>query len=198
MRRRSSEGIDASGPWPGDTVFMQARERRFDVVVAQYHDQGLIPVKYMGLAQGCEHHARPAVSCAQAPTTALLLTSRGSGIADPSSLETAFDYALRLTGATSMTRPDFIFMLTRHDRTVENAADLLETARAWLASAISGSRILACRSPHSRRLAQHDPAGRGRSAYLEVVSLDCESELRSVQVRYRSGCRLSARRDSCR
>ncbi|WP_164305534.1 4-hydroxythreonine-4-phosphate dehydrogenase PdxA, partial [Streptococcus pneumoniae] len=46
------EGIDASGPWPGDTVFMQARNGRFDVVVAQYHDQGLIPVKYMGLDHG--------------------------------------------------------------------------------------------------------------------------------------------------
>ena len=46
------EGIDASGPWPGDTVFMNARKGRFDVVVAQYHDQGLIPVKYLGLEQG--------------------------------------------------------------------------------------------------------------------------------------------------
>ncbi len=44
-----AEGIDASGPWPGDTVFMQARNGRFDVVVAQYHDQGLIPVKELGL-----------------------------------------------------------------------------------------------------------------------------------------------------
>ncbi len=44
-----AEGIDASGPWPGDTVFMQARNGRFDVVVAQYHDQGLIPVKKLGL-----------------------------------------------------------------------------------------------------------------------------------------------------
>lgn len=43
------EGINVSGPWPGDTVFMQAREGQFDIVVAQYHDQGLIPVKYMGL-----------------------------------------------------------------------------------------------------------------------------------------------------
>jgi 4-hydroxythreonine-4-phosphate dehydrogenase len=40
-----SEGIDASGPWPGDTVFMQARNGRFDLVVAQYHDQGHIPMK---------------------------------------------------------------------------------------------------------------------------------------------------------
>lgn len=47
-----SEGIDASGPWAGDTVFMRARRGEFDIVVAQYHDQGLIPVKYMGIANG--------------------------------------------------------------------------------------------------------------------------------------------------
>jgi 4-hydroxythreonine-4-phosphate dehydrogenase len=46
------EGIDASGPWPGDTVFMQARRGRFDIVVAQYHDQGLIPIKYLGIERG--------------------------------------------------------------------------------------------------------------------------------------------------
>jgi 4-hydroxythreonine-4-phosphate dehydrogenase len=46
------EGIDASGPYPGDTVFMRARRGEFDVVVAQYHDQGLIPIKYLGLDHG--------------------------------------------------------------------------------------------------------------------------------------------------
>lgn len=46
-------GLDASGPWPGDTIFMRARGmREFDVVVAIYHDQGLIPIKYMGLDEG--------------------------------------------------------------------------------------------------------------------------------------------------
>jgi 4-hydroxythreonine-4-phosphate dehydrogenase len=45
-------GIDASGPWPPDTVFMQARAGRFDIVVAQYHDQGLIPLKYLGVDHG--------------------------------------------------------------------------------------------------------------------------------------------------
>ena len=49
-------GCDASGPWPPDTVFMQARatgaNARFDVVIAMYHDQGLIPVKYLGVEQG--------------------------------------------------------------------------------------------------------------------------------------------------
>jgi len=47
-----AEGIDATGPWPGDTVFMRARQGAFDVVVAQYHDQGLIPIKYLGLDDG--------------------------------------------------------------------------------------------------------------------------------------------------
>ncbi|RYY94785.1 MAG: 4-hydroxythreonine-4-phosphate dehydrogenase PdxA [Comamonadaceae bacterium] len=45
-----AEGIDASGPWAPDTVFMRARARggvfrEFDVVLAMYHDQGLIPAK---------------------------------------------------------------------------------------------------------------------------------------------------------
>lgn len=47
-----AQGIEVSGPWPGDTVFMNARKGQFDVVVAQYHDQGLIPVKYLGVDEG--------------------------------------------------------------------------------------------------------------------------------------------------
>ena len=47
-----AEGIAVSGPLSGDTVFMRARRGEFDVVVAQYHDQGLIPVKYLGLDHG--------------------------------------------------------------------------------------------------------------------------------------------------
>lgn len=52
IQRAQAEGIDASGPWPGDTIFMHARQGRFDIVVAQYHDQGLIPVKYLGVDEG--------------------------------------------------------------------------------------------------------------------------------------------------
>ena len=52
-----AEGIDARGPFAPDTVFMRARHSadkagEFDVVVAMYHDQGLIPVKYLGVEQG--------------------------------------------------------------------------------------------------------------------------------------------------
>jgi|WetSurMetagenome_2_1015567.scaffolds.fasta_scaffold17035_2 4-phospho-D-threonate 3-dehydrogenase / 4-phospho-D-erythronate 3-dehydrogenase len=40
-----AEGIDAIGPLPPDTAFLQAARGRFDLVVAMYHDQGLIPIK---------------------------------------------------------------------------------------------------------------------------------------------------------
>ena len=46
------EGIEASGPWPPDTVLMRARRGEFDIVVVQYHDQGHIPVKLMGFDTG--------------------------------------------------------------------------------------------------------------------------------------------------
>ena len=50
-------GIDAQGPFAPDTVFMRARcgadhAAEFDAVVAMYHDQGLIPVKYLGIDDG--------------------------------------------------------------------------------------------------------------------------------------------------
>ena len=41
-------GIDAHGPFPGDTVFIGAAAGDWDLVVAMYHDQGLIPVKLLG------------------------------------------------------------------------------------------------------------------------------------------------------
>jgi len=40
-----SAGIDASGPFPADTIFRDAVGGRYDLVVAMYHDQGLIPLK---------------------------------------------------------------------------------------------------------------------------------------------------------
>lgn len=41
-------GIDARGPYPADTVFIPAAAGEYDLVVAMYHDQGLIPVKLLG------------------------------------------------------------------------------------------------------------------------------------------------------
>lgn len=98
-----AEGIDASGPWPGDTVFMQARQGRFDIVVAQYHDQGLIPVKYLGVEKGVNVTlGLPFIRTSPDHGTAFDIA--GTGTADPASLETAFDYAVQLRASQSIAK----------------------------------------------------------------------------------------------
>ncbi|WP_459618120.1 4-hydroxythreonine-4-phosphate dehydrogenase PdxA [Bordetella sp. 2513F-2] len=95
VQRARAAGLDASGPWPGDTVFMRARRGEFDIVVAQYHDQGLIPVKYLGLDQGVNVTVGlPFVRTSVDHGTAFDIA--GKGIADPDSLRAAFDLALRM------------------------------------------------------------------------------------------------------
>jgi len=46
-----TEGIDVAGPFPADTVFVRAARGEFDVVVASYHDQGLIPIKLLAFGK---------------------------------------------------------------------------------------------------------------------------------------------------
>jgi len=47
-----AEGFDVRGPIPPDTVFYRAGQGEFDAVIAMYHDQGHIPVKLAGFADG--------------------------------------------------------------------------------------------------------------------------------------------------
>ncbi|MFI7342833.1 4-hydroxythreonine-4-phosphate dehydrogenase PdxA [Streptomyces sp. NPDC050085] len=96
VRAARAEGIDASGPWPADTVFLRARTGEFDVVVAQYHDQGLIPVKYLGLEHGVNITlGLPFVRTSVDHGTAF--DRAGRGTADPTSLLTALRHADALT-----------------------------------------------------------------------------------------------------
>jgi 4-hydroxythreonine-4-phosphate dehydrogenase len=95
-----AEGIDASGPHAPDTVFMRARQApghpgQFDAVVAMYHDQGLIPVKYLGLDQGVNITlGLPLIRTSPDHGTAFDLA--GTGRADPSSLLQALHHARHL------------------------------------------------------------------------------------------------------
>lgn len=80
-----AQGMDVHGPFAPDTIFMRARQGEFDVVVAMYHDQGLIPVKYMGLAEGVNTTlGLPFVRTSPDHGTAFDLA--GTGRADPSSM----------------------------------------------------------------------------------------------------------------
>lgn len=48
IRLARDNGIDARGPFSADTIFIDAAAGEYDLVVAMYHDQGLIPVKLLG------------------------------------------------------------------------------------------------------------------------------------------------------
>jgi 4-hydroxythreonine-4-phosphate dehydrogenase len=96
IQQAQSEGIDASGPWPGDTIFMRARQGRFDIVVAQYHDQGLIPVKYLGVDEGVNITVGlPFVRTSVDHGTAFDIA--GTGKASHASLRVAVEQAALLT-----------------------------------------------------------------------------------------------------
>jgi 4-hydroxythreonine-4-phosphate dehydrogenase len=47
MTAAREQGIDVHGPFPADTIFLDATRGRYDLVVAMYHDQGLIPIKLL-------------------------------------------------------------------------------------------------------------------------------------------------------
>ncbi len=90
-------GLDVYGPFAPDTVFMRARRGEFDVVIAMYHDQGLIPVKYMGVEQGVNVTlGLPLVRTSPDHGTAFDIA--GTGRADASSLIQALVMARRLAG----------------------------------------------------------------------------------------------------
>ena len=94
----NAEGMDATGPWPPDTVLMRARRGEFDVVVVQYHDQGHIPVKLMGFDTGVNVTVGlPFFRTSVDHGTAFDIA--GTGKAEPASLRAALDLARKLAGA---------------------------------------------------------------------------------------------------
>ncbi len=100
-----AQGCDVSGPWAPDTVFMRARGTvdkpgAFDAVVAMYHDQGLIPVKYLGVEKGVNVTlGLPLVRTSPDHGTAFDIA--GTGRADASSLLEAIRMARQLCAARS-------------------------------------------------------------------------------------------------
>jgi len=99
-----AEGINASGPYAPDTVFMRARNApghpgEFDLVVAMTHDHGLIPVKYLGVEQGVNVTlGLPLVRTSPDHGTAFDIA--GHGVADASSLVAAIEMARALIASS--------------------------------------------------------------------------------------------------
>jgi 4-hydroxythreonine-4-phosphate dehydrogenase len=96
-----AQGVDVHGPFAPDTVFMRARSTpgragEFDVVVAMYHDQGLIPVKYLGVDKGVNVTlGLPLVRTSPDHGTAFDIA--GQGVADAASLIEAVRMARALS-----------------------------------------------------------------------------------------------------
>ena len=88
-------GIDVSGPIPGDTVFVRAVRGEFDVVVACYHDQGLIPVKLLAFGEAVNVTlGLPIIRTSVDHGTGFDIAGRG--VADPGSMIAAVRLAARL------------------------------------------------------------------------------------------------------
>jgi 4-hydroxythreonine-4-phosphate dehydrogenase len=101
VERSRMTGIDVSGPWPGDTVFLRASRGEFDVVVACYHDQGLIPVKLLGFGQAVNVTiGLPIIRTSVDHGTAFDIA--GQNVADPASLVEAVLLAAKLVVNTEV------------------------------------------------------------------------------------------------
>lgn len=98
VRLAQDAGHDVQGPFPGDTIFRRAMDGAFDLVVAMYHDQGLIAVKTLEWEQ--------AVNCTiglpvlrTSPDHGTAFDIAGKGVADPSSLVAAIRLAVQAGAA---------------------------------------------------------------------------------------------------
>lgn len=93
--RRS--GLNASGPYPGDTVFFRTLNGEFDAAVAMYHDQGHVAVKMLGIWLGVNVTlGLPIIRTSVEHGTNFDMS--GSGRSDPRSLKEAIRMAALLAG----------------------------------------------------------------------------------------------------
>lgn len=101
-----AEGIDVSGPWPADTLFVRAHKGEFDGIVAMYHDEGHIAMKLrsgwrcVNISAGL-----PIVRTSVAHGTAYDIA--GQGIASPESLLAAARVAAKLATSRTSCEPRF-------------------------------------------------------------------------------------------
>ncbi len=98
-----AEGVDASGPWPADTLFAKAHPERawpFDAVVCMYHDQALIPLKLLHFGRSANITlGLPFVRTSVDHGTAYDIAGRGE--AEAGSLAYALELAASLSDANA-------------------------------------------------------------------------------------------------
>ena len=103
------EGMDITGPVPGDTVYVKALAGQFDAVVAMYHDQGHIAVKTLGFVMDPDSGRMSALSGVNVTLGLPIVRTSvdhgtafdiaGKGIANAQSMIEAIEVAARLVSA---------------------------------------------------------------------------------------------------
>jgi 4-hydroxythreonine-4-phosphate dehydrogenase len=95
VRVAQESGINVHGPFPADTIFIRAASGDFDLVVAMYHDQGLIPVKLLGWDKAVNWTiGLPIIRTSPDHGTAFDIAGRN--VASPNSMRAAIDLAVQL------------------------------------------------------------------------------------------------------
>ena len=91
-------GIDASGPYPADTLFHARARAGYDVALGMYHDQALIPIKTIAFDEGVNVTlGLPFIRTSPDHGTAFDIA--GKGISRPDSLCAALRLAARMAAA---------------------------------------------------------------------------------------------------
>jgi len=104
IQRVLAQGVRVAGPIPADTLFVRAARGEFDVVIAAYHDQGLVPVKLLSFGKAVNVTlGLPIIRTSVDHGTAFDIA--GAGVADESSLVEAILLAARLSDGARGRRP---------------------------------------------------------------------------------------------
>lgn len=93
IQKLNEEGINCFGPYPADGFFGDAAYRKFDAVLAMYHDQGLAPMKALGMADGVNFTAGLKL-VRTSPDHGTAYDIAGKGIADENSMRQAIYKAI--------------------------------------------------------------------------------------------------------
>jgi 4-hydroxythreonine-4-phosphate dehydrogenase len=98
IREAFRRGISAYGPFPADTLFAPSMRRNWDVAVAMFHDQGLIPIKMSGFGRGVNTTlGLPIIRTSPDHGTAFEIA--GKGVANPESMSRAIRLAVQFARA---------------------------------------------------------------------------------------------------
>jgi 4-hydroxythreonine-4-phosphate dehydrogenase len=95
----AAKGINVTGPYPSDTIFLKLKDGLFDAVVTMYHDQGQIALKLMGFQRGVTVAGGLPIAITT-PAHGMAFDIAGKGRADVGAMVEAFKLIIRLAGSS--------------------------------------------------------------------------------------------------